>query len=98
MSQLVSVKLFGSLERLAGQRETRVAVDDTTTVRDLLEILAERYGPDFATSIFRAPHEVHTHLRVFLNEEEVAASDRIMRDSSTATEVVIMALPAFEGG
>jgi N-acetylglutamate synthase/N-acetylornithine aminotransferase len=98
MNHVVLVKLFGFLERLAGHRETNVTVDDATTIRDLLMVLAEKYGADFASSIFRAPHEVHTHLRVFLNEEEAAVSDRVVRDGSVATEVVLLVLPAFEGG
>jgi hypothetical protein len=98
MSYVVLVKLFGFLERLAGHRETRVRVEDGTTVFDLLVTLAEQYGPEFTASVFRAPHEVHTHLRVFLNEEEALINDCIVRDAGETTEVVVLALPAFEGG
>jgi hypothetical protein len=98
MSHVVLVKLFGFLERLAGHRDTCVKVEDSTTVFDLLVCLADQYGPEFAASIFRAPQEIHTHLRVFLNEEEAAMHDRIIRGPDTDTEVVVMALPAFEGG
>lgn len=98
MPHMVAVKFLGFLERVAGHRETRVEVDDGATVLDLVAMLAERYGPEFSASVFRAPRQVHTHLRVFLNEEEVGVDDCIARDGSGTAEVTVLVLPAFEGG
>lgn len=97
MRHVVSVKLLGYLQRPAGCRETSVEVDDGATVLDLLAILAERYGADFASAIFRTRREVHTHLRVFLNGEEASVTDRVWYDRE-APEVAVLVLPAFEGG
>ena len=98
MTHPVAVKFFGMLERIAGQRETCLAVEDSATVLDVLTLLAERYGPKFASSIFRAPREVHTHFRVFINEEEAAVDDPVVPVGGGAAQVALLIMPVFEGG
>jgi hypothetical protein len=94
----IQLKLMGPLGRLAGQRETRLLVDEHATIRDLLTLLAERYGPEFAGAIFRAPGEVHTHLRAFLDEQDAKLGDRIARDGGAPAAVAVLVVPGFEGG
>ena len=53
----VSVTFLGALRRLAGRRETSVAVDADTTVADLLDALGRTYGRAFNDAVFRAPGE-----------------------------------------
>ncbi|HBH02751.1 MAG: hypothetical protein A2W08_09025 [Candidatus Rokubacteria bacterium RBG_16_73_20] len=94
----IRLKLMGPLARLAGERETRLCVDETATVRDLLTLLAARYGPEFAGAIFRAPGEVHTHLRAFLDEHDAELDDRVARAGGAAASVAVLVVPGFEGG
>jgi molybdopterin converting factor small subunit len=97
VSRVVSVRFLGYLRRVAGQREIEVAVDTNTTVDDLLQTLARTCGRDFSQAVYRAPGEVHTHLRVFLNEEEARLTDRVAPGDSIA-EVALLVVPGFEGG
>lgn len=97
ISRVVSVKFLGFLRRVAGCREIRVTVDADATVDDLLRTLARTHGEAFSEAVFRAPGEVHTHLRVFLNEEEARPTDRIAPGDSPA-EVALLVVPGFEGG
>ncbi|MBI2215688.1 MAG: MoaD/ThiS family protein [Candidatus Rokubacteria bacterium] len=76
-NQVVAVKFLGYLGRLTGHREATVTVDLNATVDDLLATLAARYGAEFASAIYRSPGEVHTHLLVFLNEQEARLTDRV---------------------
>ncbi len=94
----MTVKFLGFLERLAGRREACVEVDEGATVLDLLRLLGEGYGPGFSTALFRAPGQVQTHLRVFLNEEEAAMTDSLASGDPSAAKVHLLVLPAFEGG
>jgi hypothetical protein len=96
-SRVVSVMFLGFLRRVAGHREIRVAVDADATVEDLLQALARTYGGSFSDAVFRAPGEVHTHLRAFLNGEEARMTDRVAPGGSPA-EVALLAVPGFEGG
>ncbi len=93
----VSVTFLGALGRLAGRREATVAVETSATVGDLLASLAATYGPDFAGALFRVPGEAHTHLRVFLDEQEAALTDRIA-SAGEAARVAVLVVPGFEGG
>lgn len=98
MSCVVRLRLFGFLERLAGHRETSIEVGDDATLLDVLSDLAERYGAEFAAAIFRAPHEVQTHLRLFMNERQAEVNDPIAPDVSGETEVLVLVLNSVEGG
>ena len=95
--RVVSVKFLGFLQRLAGHREASVEVAADATLADLLDALARSYGPAFASAIFRNPGEVHTHLRVFVNEEEAQVTDRIVTGGEAA-QVAVLVVPGFEGG
>jgi len=97
-SRMVPVKFLGFLQRLTGAREERLEMDEGATVADLLEALAARHGPEFGQAIFRAPGEVHTYLRVFLDEEEAAPSDRLMAEGAEPAAVRVLIVPGFEGG
>ena len=94
----VSVRLLGPLGRLAGQRETRVDVEESATVLDVLTALAARYGPEFSSAVFRAPREVHTFLRVFLGEEDAPVERRVDGAGGAASEIRVLVVPGFEGG
>ncbi len=95
---MLSVKFLGYVARLAGARETTVEIDDATTILDVLGALAVRYGPRFASSVFLAPGQVHTHLRVFLGEREAAIDTPIRAGDGSAPELAVLVIPGFEGG
>lgn len=98
MTCLVRLRLFGFLERLAGHRETNIEVGENATLLDMLSDLAEQYGPDFSSAIFRAPREVQTHLRLFMNEKQAEVHDSIKPDETGKTEVLVLVLNSIEGG
>ncbi len=97
-NRIVLVRFLGFLQRLTDHRETHVEIQKETTVLELLTILGDRYGPDFTSAIFRAPGEVHTYLRIFLDEKEAAPADRVDCDSTTDARMELIILPVFEGG
>ncbi|MBI1736482.1 MAG: MoaD/ThiS family protein [Candidatus Rokubacteria bacterium] len=90
----VSVTFLGALRRLAGHREARVALDADATVADLVDTLARTYGRAFSDAVFRAPGELQTSLRVFLDEREAAPTERVV----SAGHVALLVIQGFEGG
>ena len=98
MPHMVRVKFLGFLERVAGQRETAVEIDESATVLDLVSTLADRYGTKFSSSVFHSPRQVHTYLRVFVNEAQAALDDPVVRDTRGSAEVRLLLLPGLEGG
>ncbi len=89
---------MGSLAKLAGQREVTLEVEESATCLDLLHHLADRFGPRFSSSLFRAPGELHTYVRVFLNEEEMRSLDRPLPLHDGRPQVAVFVLPAMTGG
>lgn len=98
MSQTVAVKFLGFLEKLTGQRELLLQVEEHTTVLALLQRLSEQFGPRFQTSLFRTPQELHTYVRIFVNEEEVPSLDRPLPFRDGRAQVAVFLLPAMTGG
>ena len=96
-SPVVSVTFLGVLRRVAGHREMTLAMDADATVSDLLQALVRACGRDFDEAVFRAPGEVHTYLRVFVNEEEARMTDRVA-PAGSAADVAVLVMPGFEGG
>lgn len=96
-TRVVSVTFLGALRRLAGRRETHVAIDADATVADLLETLGQTYGRAFNDAVFRTPGELQTYVRVFLDEQEAAPTDRVVAGGS-AGAVALLIVPGFEGG
>ncbi len=94
----VRLRLLGPLARLAGRRETTCAVTEGATVRDLLLALAARYGPEFAAALLRAPGELHTYVRVFVDGADAEPNDLVIAGSAAAPEVTVLVMPIFEGG
>ncbi|MBI2822150.1 MAG: MoaD/ThiS family protein [Acidobacteria bacterium] len=98
MEQTITVRFFGYLERLAGQRETCLSVQDSATVLDVLTLLSNQYGQKFESAIFRTPREVHTYFRVFINEREAAVDEPVVPTGEGTSRVALLVLPIFEGG
>jgi len=96
--RVVRLRLLGPLARLAGRRETTCAVAEGATVRDLLLALAARHGPEFAAALLRAPGELHTHVRVFVDGADAEPNDLVGGGPTPAPEVTVLVMPIFEGG
>ncbi|MEK7387879.1 MAG: MoaD/ThiS family protein [candidate division NC10 bacterium] len=94
----VRLRLLGPLARLAGRRETTCDVQEGATVRDVLIALAARYGPEFASALLRAPGELHTHVRVFVDGADADPHDPVVTGPAAAPEVTVLVMPIFEGG
>jgi len=96
--RVVRLRLLGPLARLAGRRETICVVPEGATVHDLLMTLAARYGPEFASALLRAPGELHTHVRVFVDGADADPHDPVAVGPAAAPEVTVLVMPIFEGG
>ena len=98
-----TVKLFGRLGLLLGERTVSLQLEPGARLADLLQALTERFGEQFSEAIFREPGVLQTYMRIFVNDERV---DDLMMElpqgaggaSGSATEVGLILLAAVEGG
>ena len=95
---LVTIKLFGMLGAMAGTRDLQLELAEPAHLRDALDALEARFGPDFRRRIMRTPRALQTYVRVFVNETEVTDLDTVLQINGSPTEVSLMLLPAAEGG
>lgn len=96
MSRTIVVRFLGALARIAGEREATVEIAEHATIGDVLEVLASRYDPRFAASIFAAPGRLHSYLRVFIDDEEAAVDTPVAH--ATTPRMSMLLFPAIEGG
>jgi molybdopterin converting factor small subunit len=70
----VTVELTGTLVARTGTRKARVAVPDDATVADVVEELAERYGPQVRAGV--------------LDGQRLRSDTVVVRESFDATETL----------
>jgi molybdopterin converting factor small subunit len=100
------VSFMGIISRLTGARELALEIPETATLRDLLDELERRYGPEFGQRIYRnarPPRLLQMCTRIFVNGDIVddAALDRTVsppRDGEESSEILVFILPAATGG
>lgn len=80
----LAVRLFAGARVAAGIGSDRVRVPANSTVADVLDVLRQRYGSEFAG--------VLAHSKVWVNGEPVADDDEVRQNSELAV------LPPVSGG
>ncbi len=69
----ISIRYLGLARLIAGTEEDAVAWPREGTVRELLEILCERYGREFQTSIFTLNRTLQNYVRIEVDEVDINA-------------------------
>ncbi len=91
----VKVRFFTVLRELIGKREEDVVVRDGASVREVLDLLSERYGKEFSDYLFEEKR-VREHIQILLNGANIMTLDGFetrLKDDST-----LALLPPMEGG
>ena len=89
----VEVRLPTVLRPLAGGEA--VVKAEGATLRDVFDDLVRQY-PGLAESLFTAEGDMHKHLNVFLNDDDVRYLGRLDAKVGAADTVTLM--PAVAGG
>ena len=89
----VEVRLPNMLRPLAGGEATVKAQGDT--LREVFDDLARQY-PALRASLYTDDGEVHRHLNVFLNDEDVRYLGRL--DTKIGEDDTLTLMPAVAGG
>lgn len=89
----VEVRLPNMLRPLAGGEAAVKA--EGTTLREVLEDLVRQH-PGLAGSVFTPEGEIHRHLNVFLNDDDVRYLGRL--DAKVGPHDTVTLMPAVAGG
>ena len=94
----IKVEIYGTVRDLVRQNQVEVLLPGAVgaTVRDVLEKLAERFGPDFRERLYAAPGRLGS-VRVYLGGRSIANLDELL-PSEEAQRVIRLIFLAVMGG
>ena len=94
----VKVEIYGTVRDLVRENQVEVLLPEAVgaTVRDVLEKLVERYGPDFRERLYAAPGRLGS-VRVYLSGRSTANLDELL-PSDDAQRVIRLIFLAVMGG
>lgn len=92
----VEVKFYAMIREIAGKKVEMVALPIKSSVRDLIDLLVERYGSEFERYIYDRDKKVRSYLSYMLNGVNINSLDRL--DTALKDGDVISLLPPVGGG
>lgn len=92
----VEVKFYAMMREIAGKKVEMVVLPIKSSVRDLIDLLVERYGSEFERYIYDRDKKVRSYLSYMLNGVNINSLDRL--DTALKDGDVISLLPPVGGG
>ena len=92
----VEVRLYAMLREMAGKKVLRVSLPPKSSVRDLIDILVERYGGEFERYIYDAEKRSRSYLSYMLNGININSLEKF--DTPLKDGDVFSLLPPVGGG
>lgn len=92
----VEVRLYAMLREMAGKKVLRVSLPLKSSVRDLIDILVERYGGEFERYIYDAEKKSRSYLSYMLNGININSLEKF--DTPLKDGDVFSLLPPVGGG
>jgi|ETNmetMinimDraft_13_1059891.scaffolds.fasta_scaffold205379_1 molybdopterin converting factor small subunit len=100
------VSFMGIITSFTGVKELALELPERATLRQLLDDLEQRYGPEFGKRVYRnakPPRHLQMCTRIFINEVIVGddALDQTIplpQDGGPNPEILVFILPAATGG
>lgn len=95
----VKVDIYGTVRDLVKETRTEVLVPegDGATFRDVLEKVAERFGPDFRERLYAGPGRLRS-VRVYLRGRLIDNLDELLPKEDAQPEVRLVFLHFVGGG
>lgn len=97
----IKINFYGVIRDVINEPKIEISLPDNSTVLDLLNVLAERYGPKFADRLLTKNKRLQPYVRLFINNTNVDFHQLDMdlgsKGESTA-EATVYVLPASMGG
>ena len=92
----VEVRFYAMLREVAGKKAERVVLPPKSSVGDLIDLLVERYGDEFARYVYDSEKQVRSFLSYMLNGVNINSLDRF--DTMLKDGDVLALLPPVGGG
>ncbi|MFX0014794.1 MAG: MoaD family protein [Promethearchaeota archaeon] len=89
----LKILFHATFREVAGKREIEEKLNKKTTVYDVIDNLAKKYGKDFNDIIDPETNKISTEVLVLLNGRGIRTTDLILKDQ----DVLIITLPLGGG-
>ena len=93
---VVHVKLLGFLKRWCNQPRLDIEIPAGATVRDLLDLLADRLGHEFRQAILDRNGDLHGGIELILDGQEIPP--RKISGIQVCAETDLVIIPIIVGG
>jgi len=91
----ITVRFMGGYSTVTGERRAVFTIARGITVREFLDMLAEKYGPSFRNRIWTAEGKLAAGCKLFVGEEEISSSKL---DAEVDGDVTLFFLIGMAGG
>ena len=93
----VKVKYMATAREIAGAREETIEIGNSSTIMDLLRMLAEKYGQKMHDYLFdKATGKPQPHLRFLLDGRSVHMINEF--NTALSDEATLLIVPPVSGG
>lgn len=93
MEASIKIRLFAMFKEVARKKEILQDIQSGTTLGDVLETLAKKYGKDFGEIVDKKTGQIDIDTLVMLNGKNVRATSMILKDN----DLVIITVPVSGG-
>jgi molybdopterin converting factor small subunit len=95
----VRVRFMGDLRAVVESADLNMSLPQGSSVGDLLKSLAERFGDPFAKWLFTGSGDLHHHILIFINGDNIQDIGGLTAKLGGQDDrVELIMLPMFEGG
>jgi molybdopterin synthase sulfur carrier subunit len=91
----IRVRFFTILRELIGKREEEALVQDGASVKEVLDLLSERYGKEFSDYLFEGK-KLREHIQILLNGTNIMTLEGV--ETRLKDDCTLAVIPPMEGG
>jgi molybdopterin synthase sulfur carrier subunit len=90
----VKVSLFLMLRKIAGNKTVKLTLPEHSTILDLMNFLAKKYGKEFSRYVFDENNTVRKYLSFLVNGKNIEHLDGFKTILNNGDSIVILPPPA----
>ena len=92
----IKISFLSLLEDLIGIENTTILIDNSSTIKDVLKQLVEKFGKKFEKSIMSSPNILSKYIILSLNGKDIRSFEYLNTYLHEGDEITF--LPAIAGG
>jgi molybdopterin converting factor small subunit len=92
----IKIKFISLLVEYIGEEELILKIDEKSSIKEILEILAIKYGENFKIKFLNSRNELNKYIKLILNDEDLRSFQGLDTVVQEGDELTF--LPVIAGG